>query len=57
MTVYKGHILTVNANDDTAEYLVEDGGRMIPRRFRIHAADYSTRTVAKRESLGARHTD
>ena len=40
MTVYKGHILTVNANDDTAEYLVEDGGRImfvgreLPEAFR-----------------------
>ena len=28
MKVYKGNILTVNANDDVAKYLVEDKGRI-----------------------------
>ena len=29
MKVYKGHILTVNKNDDVARYLVEDKGRIL----------------------------
>ena len=29
MKVYHGRILTVNANDDVASYLVEDGGRIV----------------------------
>ena len=29
MKVYKGNILTVNANDDVFQFLVEDGGRIV----------------------------
>ena len=29
MKVYKGNILTVNANNDVARFLVEDGGRIV----------------------------
>ncbi|MBR0444633.1 MAG: metal-dependent hydrolase with the TIM-barrel fold protein, partial [Clostridia bacterium] len=29
MRCYHGNILTVNANDDVARYLVEDGGKIV----------------------------